>query len=135
MLLIKKAALGLMALLCMTVFILPEASAALDTETVSETSSVFMFMCILLVFIMAPAIAMFYGGMLRKQSMTSMMAQCIGVMAVVGIIWWAVGYSLALSGDGIFIGDLENAFGNGLSISEGNGVLPKAWQSSQVWQG
>lgn len=122
--LIKKAALGLMALLCMTVFILPEASAALDTETVSETSSVFMFMCILLVFIMAPAIAMFYGGMLRKQSMTSMMAQCIGVMAVVGIIWWAVGYSLALSGDGIFIGDLENAFGNGLSISEGNGNIP-----------
>ena len=87
----KKAVLGVAVLLSVTVFLIPEASAALDTETVDTSSSVFMFLCSMLVFIMAPAIALFYGGMLRKQSMTSMMAQCVGVMAVVGIIWWAVG--------------------------------------------
>ena len=118
--LIGKAMLGLLALLSLTVFILPEASAATAGfgEQIDADSSLFMFFCGLLVFIMAPAIALFYGGMLRKQSMTSMMAQCIGVMALVGVIWWAVGFSLALSGDGSFIGNLDHAFGKGLSISE-----------------
>lgn len=121
----KKAVLGIVAILSVTVFLIPEASAALDTETVETSSSVFMFLCTMLVFIMAPAIALFYGGMLRKQSMTSMMAQCVGVMALVGIIWWAVGYTLAFgdSGNG-FIGSLENAFGGGISYSEGNGSIP-----------
>ncbi len=119
--LIGKAVLGLVALLSATIFIMPEVSAALS-ENIDSTSSVFMFLCTILVFIMAPAIALFYGGMLRKQSMTSMMAQCIGVMALVGIIWWAVGYSLALSGDGSFIGNLDAIFGGGLSISDGDGI-------------
>lgn len=117
-------ALGLLALASLTMFILPEVSAAFDDATVDGTSSLFMFLCTMLVFIMAPAIAIFYGGMLRKQSMTSMMAQCIGVMALVGVIWWAVGFSLALSGDGQFIGNLDMVFGNGLSITEGNGNIP-----------
>lgn len=112
-----------MVLFSVTVFLLPEVSA-FDGETVDETSSLFMFICSLLVFMMSPAIALFYGGMLRKQSMTSMMAQCIGVMALVGFIWWAVGYSLALCGDGMFIGDLSAAFGNGMSFTEGNGSIP-----------
>lgn len=122
--LIGKAVLGLMALLSLTVFILPEASAATEGfgEQIDVGSSLFMFICSMLVFIMAPAIALFYGGMLRKQSMTSMMAQCIGVMGLIGVIWWAVGYSLALSGDGSFIGNLDCAFGNNLSISEGDGI-------------
>ena len=112
-------------LLSVTVFLIPEASAALDTETVETSSSVFMFLCSMLVFIMAPAIALFYGGMLRKQSMTSMMAQCVGVMAVVGIIWWAVGYTLAFGDSGnAFIGSLDNALGGGVSYTEGNGSIP-----------
>ena len=121
----KKAVLGVAVLLSVTVFLIPEASAALDTETVDTSSSVFMFLCSMLVFIMAPAIALFYGGMLRKQSMTSMMAQCVGVMAVVGIIWWAVGYTLAFGDSGnAFIGSLDNALGGGVSYTEGNGSIP-----------
>ena len=120
----KKAVLGVAVLLSVTVFLIPEASAALDTETVDTSSSVFMFLCSMLVFIMAPAIALFYGGMLRKQSMTSMMAQCVGVMAVVGIIWWAVGYTLAFGDSGnAFIGSLDNALGGGVSYTEGNGSI------------
>lgn len=119
-----KAVAGIVALLSLTIFLLPEVSAAgFDTETVDMTSSVFMFFCGMLVFMMAPAIALFYGGMLRKQSMTSMMAQCLGVMALVMFIWWAVGYSLAASGDGQFIGGLDYIFGQGLSITEGNGNI------------
>lgn len=119
-----KAVAGIVALLSLTVFALPDVSAALDSGTVDPTSSVFMFFCGMLVFIMAPAIALFYGGMLRKQSMTSIMAQCLGVMGLVMVIWWVVGYSLAAGGDGQFIGNLDYIFGSGLSIEEGNGNIP-----------
>lgn len=119
-----KAVAGIIALLSLTVFALPDVSAALDSGTVDPTSSVFMFFCGMLVFIMAPAIALFYGGMLRKQSMTSMMAQCLGVMGLVMVIWWVVGYSLAAGGDGQFIGNLDYIFGSGLSIEEGKGNIP-----------
>ncbi|MDO5862302.1 MAG: ammonium transporter [Thermoplasmata archaeon] len=116
-----KVVAGLIALVSIAVFALPVASAF--DSSVNETSSVFMFFCGMLVFIMAPGIALFYGGMLRKQSMTSMMAQCLGVMGLVGVIWWVVGYSLAAGGDGLFIGNLDYIFGNGLSITEGNGNI------------
>ena len=121
---VAKVVAGIIAMLSITVFMLPEASAAFDDATVDGTSSLYMFICSLLVFIMAPAIAIFYGGMLRKQSMTSIMAQCIGVMGLIGFMWWAVGYSLALTGDGYFIGTFDAVFGNGLSVSEGNGSIP-----------
>ena len=119
-----KVIAALIALVSITVFALPVASAAFDSASVDETSTVFMFVCTLLVFIMSPAVAIFYGGMLRKQSMTSMMAQCLGVMALVGVIWWAVGYSLAAGGDGQFIGNFDYLFGGGLSITDGNGSIP-----------
>ena len=121
--LVLKAVAGLIALLSLTIFALPEVSAAFDAETVDPVSGVFMFFCGALVFIMAPAIALFYGGMLRKQSMTSMMAQCLGVVALVLIIWWVVGYSLAAGGDGQFIGNFDYVFGKDLSITEGNGNI------------
>lgn len=118
------AAAGFAALIAITVFVIPEVSAAFDTETVDTGSSIFVLFCTLLVFIMSPAIALFYGGMLRKQSMTSIMAQCLGVMAIAGIIWWAVGYSLALTGDGPIVGGFDALFGNGLSVTDGNGSVP-----------
>ncbi len=121
---IGMVAAGFVALMAITVFLIPGVSAATDSVTTDVASSVFIMFCTLLVFMMSPAIALFYGGMLRKQSMTSIIAQCIGVMAVVGFIWWAVGYSLALTGDGAFVGGFTALFGNGLSISEGNGFVP-----------
>ena len=122
---------------CMAVimFLIPGVFATTESSSIDVVSSVFMFLCTALVFIMAPAISLFYGGMLRKQSMTSIMAQCIGVMAVSGIIWWAVGYSLALTGDGMVFGGLEAAFGKGLSISSGDGSIVIPTYEYMMFQG
>ncbi len=82
--------------------------------------------CSILVFIMTPGVALFYGGMLRKQSMTSVIAQTLLSMAVMGIMWFAVGYSLAFSEGNTIIGGFDYLFFNGLSdsvIAEGS-VIP-----------
>lgn len=73
--------------------------------------------CTVLVFIMTPGVALFYGGMLRKQSMTSIIAQTLLSMAVMGVSWTVVGYSLAFSDGNAFIGGLDNLLLRGVSDS------------------
>lgn len=123
---LRTAAVGLLALLSVTIFILPEVSAAVPdlTEGVDVTSTTFVFVCTLLVFVMIPGIALFYGGMLRKQSMTSMIAQCLGVVGVAGIVWVAVGYSLAFGEAGPFsiVGDLDSILISNVSMNAGDGI-------------
>jgi hypothetical protein len=48
---------------------------------------------------MTPGLAFFYGGMVRSKHVLSMPAQNFAVIAVVGIIWVLIGYTLAFGGD------------------------------------
>ncbi len=48
----------------------------------------------LVLFMTLPGLALFYGGLVRKKNILSVMAQCLGCAGIVAIIWWAVGYSL-----------------------------------------
>jgi ammonium transporter, Amt family len=70
-----------------------------------------------LVLIMTPAVGFFYGGMLKKNSMLSMLGQTLIILGIVTILWVVVGFSLAFSGNGAFIGNLDNAFLNGITAS------------------
>ena len=64
-----------------------------------------------------PGLALFYAGMVRKKSLLAIMAQSVGATAVVSILWFAFGYSLAFSGDGALIGDFGRIFGRGMGLS------------------
>jgi len=75
-----------------------------------------------LVFIMVPGIAFFYGGMLRKQSMSSMMTQTLVAIGIMTISWVSVGYSLAFGGNGTLIGSLDCLFMNGVSENTTSGI-------------
>ena len=48
----------------------------------------------LVLFMTLPGLALFYGGLVRKKNVLSVLAQCLGVSGMVTVIWWAVGYSL-----------------------------------------
>ncbi len=67
-----------------------------------------------IVFAMVPGIAFFYGGMLRKQSMTSTIAQCLIATGIMTMTWVICGYSLAFGSDGFFIGNLDHLFMKGV---------------------
>ncbi len=83
-------------------------SSADSAVTQADSGNIsWILVCSALVFIMSPGVALFYGGMLRKQSMTSVMAQTAIVMGIMALSWAIIGYSLAFSGDiGGVIGDL-----------------------------
>lgn len=68
----------------------------------------FVLMCTALVFFMTPGLAYFYGGMVRKRHVLSIMMQSFAAIAVVTVIWTLFGYSLAFGPDhGHLIGGLD----------------------------
>ncbi len=48
----------------------------------------------LVLFMTLPGLALFYGGLVRKKNVLSVLAQCLGITGLVTLLWWAVGYSL-----------------------------------------
>src|SRR5207253_1531771 len=77
-----------------------------------------MMVCAALVLFMTlPGLALFYGGLVRKKNVLSVLAQCIGIAGLVTILWWAVGYSFAF-GKGYnsgFLGGSEFFFLKGVT--------------------
>ena len=69
----------------------------------------FQMICTALVLFMTlPGLALFYGGLVRKKNVLSVLAQCLGIAGLVTILWWVCGYSLAFSKDGMIKGVLGN---------------------------
>ncbi|HUP77198.1 MAG TPA: hypothetical protein VM260_01465, partial [Pirellula sp.] len=61
-----------------------------------------------LVLLMTPGLAFFYGGLVGRKNVLSVLMQCFMCMALVTILWVTVGYSLAFSGTEIFGGFAGN---------------------------
>ena len=76
----------------------------------------------LVLFMTLPGLALFYGGLVRKKNVLSVLAQCLGIAGLATLMWWAFGYSLSFSGDGKFIGDLGAMFFKGLYGPEGKDI-------------
>lgn len=70
--------------------------------------------CALVLFMTAPGLAMFYGGLVRRKNVLSVMMQCVFLMGLMTVIWAIYGYSLAFGGEGGWIGNTEYLFMNGV---------------------
>lgn len=71
----------------------------------------------LVLFMTLPGLALFYGGLVRKKNVLSVLAQCLGCAGMVTLIWWAVGYSLVFgkSFNSPFLGGTEFFFLKGVT--------------------
>jgi Amt family ammonium transporter len=85
----------------------------------------------LVLFMTLPGLALFYGGLVRRKNVLSVMAQCLGIAGMVTILWWICGYSLSFAGGSPFLGGLDHLFFKGVSgDSVGQG---SNWISDNVW--
>ena len=85
------------------------ALAAIDTLSSADTA--WMMVSTVLVLLMTlPGIALFYGGMVRRQNVINTMASVIGVAVVVSLLWFALGYSLAFTPGGPTMGGFLGGF-------------------------
>ena len=60
-----------------------------------------------LVLLMTPALAFFYGGMVRAKHVLAMLMQNFAAIAIVSVTWILIGFSWAFGGDGKFLGDMH----------------------------
>jgi ammonium transporter, Amt family len=73
-----------------------------------------------------PGLAMFYCGMVRKKNVLSATMQVFATCCLVTVVWMAIGYSLAFSGEGPFIGDLGRFFLAGMTVDALWGTIPES---------
>lgn len=93
--------------------------AAGDTKWASKIANVpgpghnawLMASAALVLFMTLPGLALFYGGLVRRKNILSVMAQCLGIAGLVTILWWVCGYSLVFGeGGSPFFGSLKHMF-------------------------
>src|SRR5262245_52420468 len=64
-------------------------------EATGPGDTAWMLMSSALVLLMVPGLALFYGGMVRKKNVLGTLMQSMAPLAIVGVYWIAIGYSLA----------------------------------------
>jgi ammonium transporter, Amt family len=64
----------------------------------------------LVLFMTLPGLALFYGGLVRRKNVLSVLAQCFGITGVVTILWWAFGYSVVFDHGSPYLGGFSFAF-------------------------
>jgi len=96
-------------------------------NTINSGDTAWVLVCCSLVLLMTPALALFYGGMVRRKNVLSTLTLSYIFMALIGIQWILYGYSLA------FGKDIQGLIG-GLNFTglKGVGALPNAAYSSTI---
>ena len=120
----KKTIISIAALL--TLFSLPalaQGAAAVAAPKVDSGDTAWLIVATALVMLMTiPGLALFYGGLVRRKNILSVLIQCFIITAVISIEWVVCGYSLAFgSSKGVlapYIGGFDWAFLKGIHISD-----------------
>src|SRR5690242_5799460 len=85
----------------------------------------------LVLFMTLPGLALFYGGLVRRKNVLSVLAQCLGCAGVVTILWWGIGYSFVFAPGSSMLG------GTKFALLKGVGAAPNpdyaAWVSQNVF--
>jgi Amt family ammonium transporter len=96
----------------------------LDTPVIVPADVAFMLVASALVLLMTPALAFFYGGLVRSKNALNTMMMSVAALGFVGVAWALVGYSLAFAAGSPVLGDLSKAFLAGVGL-EAQGTIPQ----------
>lgn len=90
----------------------PDLTGMVGAAALAGHNSWMLTSSALVLFMTAPGLAMFYGGLVRKKNVLSVMMQCVFLMAIMTVVWALWGYSLSFGGgaDNPWIGNGEFLF-------------------------
>ena len=74
-----------------------------------------MVSTILVILMVVPGLALFYGGLVRSKNMLSVLMQVLVVFSLISVLWAVYGYSLAFGGSGLIIANLDKLFLSGVT--------------------
>jgi ammonium transporter, Amt family len=108
----------------------PLAEAAEEVASLDSGDTAWMLTSTAIVLLMTiPGLALFYGGMVRKKNVLSVVMQAFTITCLMTIVWFAVGYSLAFTegpgGLNAYVGGLSKAFLAGVGADSLEGTIPE----------
>jgi len=112
-----KKLLALLALMPFTVF--AEGIDGANTSWILTSTALVLFMTL-------PGLALFYGGLVRSKNILSVLMQCFAIAGIASIVWLILGYSLAFSGEGAYLGDFSKLLFAGVSEGSLSGDIPES---------
>ena len=93
-----------------------------DTAWILTSTALVLFMTI-------PGLSLFYAGLVRVKNVLSVLMQCFALTALMSVLWFVAGYTLAFGSSGVeqgpFIGDLGNLFLAKVSMDSVSGSIPE----------
>ncbi len=102
------------------------ALAQTDTPTLDTGDTAWMLTSTALVLMMTiPGLALFYGGMVRKKNVLSVLMHVFAVTAAMSVLWMVAGYSLAFAEGTPYVGGLSKAFLAGIGVDTLSGTIPE----------
>jgi ammonium transporter, Amt family len=94
----------------------PGTAAAQAPPALNPADTAWMLIATALVLLMTPALAFFYGGLVRSKNALNTMMMSVISLGFVGVLWAMFGYSLAFSTGSNWIGDTSNFFLRGVAL-------------------
>ena len=79
----------------------------------------------LVLFMTLPGLALFYGGLVRAENLLSVLMQCFTIACLVSVLWLIGAYSLAFSGSGPWLGNLDKVLLLGVGREDLSGTIPE----------
>ncbi len=79
----------------------------MTAASIVPADTAWMLVCTALVLLMTPALAFFYAGLVRAKNALNTMMMCLASLAVVGVTWALLGYTLAFGGTTRWVGGWE----------------------------
>ena len=89
----------------------------------NQADTAWMLISTALVLLMTPALAFFYGGLVRSRNALNTMMMSFVSLGFVGVLWAVVGYSLALTPGSNWVGDLSLAMLNGVGLGTEGAII------------
>ena len=89
----------------------------------NQADTAWMLVATALVLLMTPALAFFYGGLVRSKNALNTMMMSFISLGFVSVLWAVIGYSLAFAPGNNWIGDTSRMFLNGVGLAE-QGTIP-----------
>lgn len=100
-----------------------EETSSAAVPGINGADTAWVLMSAALVMLMTPALGFFYGGMVRKKNVLSVLMKAFITLAVISMQWMVIGYSLSFGEGNGFIGGFQHFMLNGVG-QEGSNYAP-----------
>ncbi len=118
----SRSLCALISLACVSSPAMADTLSGADTAWMLTSTALVLFMTI-------PGLSLFYAGLVRVKNVLSVLMQCFALTALMSVLWFVVGYTLAFGSAGVeqgpWIGDLGNLFLAKVTMDSVSGSIPE----------